>query len=314
MAAIERGTASIGCKLRERRFLKIEANLRLARGDVVRIRSQRWHVLDVSIVRALSSSSRSGDWRGKRCPHPGSFFFHSRPSALLNPAALASLRLATSLETRLPDRISHHTPPGSLRAAGPARIDLMPHQLEPALAVIQVSEPRVLLADDVGLGKTIQAGLIISELETRGLAERVLILTPAGLRGSGRAKLSTRFGINATVVDFRDVRQRVANLPLGLNPWSTVRHVIASIDYAKRPEILKSVLMCRWDILAVDEAHGTATDSARHAAVEALASRVPYMLLLTATPITAMRPLFAHYAAPDSTATQSWSFAASARM
>lgn len=252
-------------------------------GDVVRIRSQRWHVLDVQSFEHCQLITVRGIGAGNAAltrqfllPFETVGALNQQPSLRFVSARLWRRGFRTVLAT--------HTPPGSLRSAGPARIDLMPHQLEPALAVIRGLGARVLLADDVGLGKTIQAGLIISELETRGLAERVLILTPAGLREQWAGELSTRFGINATVVDFRDVRQRVANLPLGSNPWSTVRHVIASIDYAKRPEILKSVLMCRWDILAVDEAHGAATDSARHAAVEALASRVPYVLLLTATP------------------------------
>src|SRR5262245_22372653 len=252
-------------------------------GDVVRIRSQRWHVLDVQsfehcqliTVRGIGPRNAALA-RQFLLPFETVGAFNQEPSLRFVSSRLWRRGFRTVLTT--------HTPPGSLHTAGPARIELMPHQLEPALAVIRGLGARVLLADDVGLGKTIQAGLIISELETRGLAERVLILPPAGLREQWAGELSTRFGINATVVDFRDVRQRVASLPLGLNPWSTVRHVIASIDYVKRPEILKSVLTCRWDILAVDEAHGAANDSARHAAVEALASRIPYVLLLTATP------------------------------
>jgi superfamily II DNA or RNA helicase len=252
-------------------------------GDIVRIRSQRWHVLEVQsfercqliTVRGIGAENAALT-RQFLLPFETVGALNQRPSLRFVSPRLWRRGFRTVLAT--------HTPPGSLCAAGPARIDLMAHQLEPALAVTRGLGTRVLLADDVGLGKTIQAGLIISELETRGVAERVLILTPAGLREQWAGELFTRFGINATVVDFRDVRQRVTSLPLGLNPWSTVRHVIASIDYVKRPEILKSVLTCRWDILVVDEAHGAANDSARHAAVEALASRVPYVLLLTATP------------------------------
>jgi superfamily II DNA or RNA helicase len=252
-------------------------------GDIVRIRSQRWRVLDVRSFERCQLITVKGIGSGNAAitrqfllPFETVGELNQGPSLRFVSPRLWRRALRTVLAT--------YTPPGSLRAAAPARIDLMPHQLEPALAVVRGLGTRVLLADDVGLGKTIQAGLIISELETRCVAERVLILTPAGLREQWASELSTRFGINATVVDFRDVRQRVASLPLGLNPWSTVRHVIASIDYVKRLEILTSVLTCRWDILAIDEAHGAANDSARGAAVEALAARVPYVLLLTATP------------------------------
>src|SRR5882724_1816008 len=84
-------------------------------------------------------------------------------------------------------------PPGSLRAARSARIDLLAHQLEPAIAVLRGLGTRVLLADEVGLGKTIQAGLVASELRARGSIERVLVLTPPGLREQWLQELSVRF-------------------------------------------------------------------------------------------------------------------------
>ena len=165
------------------------------------------------------------------------------------------------------------TPPGGLRAARLARIDLLPHQLEPALAVVRGRGSRVLLADDVGLGKTIQAGLIVAELQARGQADRVLVVTPSGLRDQWRAELADRFAIAAAVVDFREIRRRSLTVPVGLNPWITTPIAITSIDYVKRPEVLQSVRACRWDVVVVDEAHGAGRDSDRLAAVSALAAR-----------------------------------------
>ena len=143
-------------------------------GDVVRIRSQRWHVLDVQsfehcqlITVRGTSAGNAALTRHFLLPFETVRALNQQPSLRFVSARLWRRGFRTVLAT--------HTPPGSLRAAGPARINLMPHQLEPALAVIRGLGARVLLADDVGLGKTIQAGLIISELETRGLAERVLI-------------------------------------------------------------------------------------------------------------------------------------------
>ena len=176
------------------------------------------------------------------------------------------------------------SPPGGLRTARAARIDLLPHQLEPALAVVRGLGTRLLLADDVGLGKTIQAGLVITELQARGMADRVLIATPAGLRDQWLAELQERFGIDATIADSREMRRRTATLPAGFNPWITVRCAVTSVDYVKRPEILHSVRSCRWDVVVVDEAHGVGPDSDRYAAISALAARAPYVLLLTATP------------------------------
>ena len=86
---------------------------------------------------------------------------------------------------------------GQLCAAGRARIELLPHQLEPAIALTRGDGCRVLLADEVGLGKTIQAGLAIAELRARGAADRVLIITPAGLREQWAGELSERFDLQA---------------------------------------------------------------------------------------------------------------------
>src|SRR5204863_4684805 len=180
--------------------------------------------------------------------------------------------------------LAANAPPGALRCAGRPRIDLLPHQLEPALAVMRGSGARLLLADEVGLGKTIQAALVLSELRERAAADRALILTPAGLREQWAGELADRFGTAAVVVDSRDLRRRRAELPIGVNPWSTVTTAVASIDYVKRPEIFASVAACRWDVVIVDEAHHVAGDNDRRHAVGALASRAPYVLLLTATP------------------------------
>ncbi len=152
--------------------------------------------------------------------------------------------------------LAEHSPVSGLRAARLARINLLPHQLEPALAIVLGRGSRVLLADAVGLGKTIQAGLIVTELLARRMAERVLILTPAGLRDQWAAELLARFGMQAAIVDFLEARRRVANLPVGLNPWSTVPIAIASIDYVKRAEVLRSVARSRLSLGRPDRRRG----------------------------------------------------------
>jgi superfamily II DNA or RNA helicase len=188
--------------------------------------------------------------------------------------------------------------PGALRTATRARFHLLPHQLEPALAVLRGLGSRVLLADDVGLGKTIQAALIVAELIAARRADRVLVLTPSGLRDQWSAELSERFGLNLAISDARTLRRAAAALPLGVNPWTTTPLVIASFDYVKRPEVLPAVAACRWDVLVVDEAHGVVGDSSgsgseRHAAVTALAARAAYVVLVTATPHSGEERAFA---------------------
>jgi superfamily II DNA or RNA helicase len=180
--------------------------------------------------------------------------------------------------------IASAAPPGALRSAASARIDLLPHQLEPALAVLRGLGCRLLLADDVGLGKTIQAALVVSELLARKAVERVLVLTPSGLRTQWTTELSDRFGVAAFLADARSLRQLTATLPAGMNPWTAEPVAVASVDYVKRAEVLPAVQSCRWDIVIVDEAHTVAGDSNRRTAVEAIAARASYVILLSATP------------------------------
>jgi superfamily II DNA or RNA helicase len=177
-----------------------------------------------------------------------------------------------------------HAAAGPLRVAPFARMDILPHQLDPALALLAGDAARVLIADEVGLGKTVQAGLAVAELRARGRAARVLALTPAGLREQWSAELSGRFGIEAALVDAAALRRRTSEIPRSVNPWSTWATVVASLDFAKRPDVLGPLADVRWDILIVDEAHAAGTGSDRHAALARLAARALYVLLLTATP------------------------------
>jgi superfamily II DNA or RNA helicase len=180
--------------------------------------------------------------------------------------------------------IGHCGAPGLLHASSAADMDVLPHQLEPVVAVLRGQGCRVLLADEVGLGKTIQACLVVAELRAKGVADRVLILTPPGLRDQWQHELSRRFRLDATIVDTRALRQRAADLPPDVDAWATFPLAIASIDYVKRPEVLRAVLGCRWDIVIVDEAHRVANDGDRRQASGALTSRSAYVVLLTATP------------------------------
>jgi superfamily II DNA or RNA helicase len=188
--------------------------------------------------------------------------------------------------------IAGDAPPGCLRTVLHAGIEVMAHQLEPALAVLRGLGCRVLLADEVGLGKTIQAAIVIAEVRERGAADRILVLTPAGLREQWIAELSGRFAIEAQFADAAAMRRRAAEMPVGVNPWTIERVAVASIDYVKRPEVLPAVAADRWDIVVVDEAHAAAGDSDRRSAVSTLASRAAFVLLLTATPHSGDRQSF----------------------
>ena len=167
--------------------------------------------------------------------------------------------------------------------AAHARIDLRAWQLEPACAAVN-GTMRILLADEVGLGKTIQAALIIAELRARGLAERVLILTPASIREQWAGELRRRFGLDPAVFDQAALALTTATLPPGISPWHTASLIISSIDLVKRPEVRAALESVPFDVLVVDEAHHLTPGTDRAAVVTELAQRIPWVVLATATP------------------------------
>ncbi|MCL6547934.1 MAG: DEAD/DEAH box helicase [Alicyclobacillus sp.] len=147
----------------------------------------------------------------------------------------------------------------------------LPHQMETAKHVILNLGGRAILADEVGLGKTIEAGLIIKEYQVRGLVKKVLVLVPASLVLQWTRELNEKFRIQAFA-------QR--------NEWSWTQHdvVVASMDTAKREPHRSLVTGIEWDMLVVDEAHKLKNPKTRNWQV---VNEIPnkYMLLLTATPM-----------------------------
>jgi len=251
-------------------------------GELVHARRDRWRVVDTKafdgcqlITMAGATAANYGVERRLLAP----FDAIERVPSSHAPRLVGAGRWRRALRDLL-----HRGAPGELRATVTANIDLLPHQLQPALAVVRGLGCRLLLADDVGLGKTIEAGAIVAELRMRGAADRVLILTPPGLREQWAQELLHRFDIRADIVDFRGVRERIATLRPGLNPWTTWPVAIASVDYVKRPEVLRAVVARPWDVVIVDEAHRVANDGDRHDAVASIASHAGYVILLTATP------------------------------
>ena len=163
-------------------------------------------------------------------------------------------------------------------------IDLVAYQLEPALAMLRHGHPRILIADGVGMGKTIEAGVILRELAFRRDACRALILAPAGLRQQWADELRARFSLATVAADGAWLQDICRTLPPDLNPWSPPGLYVASIDFVKRPESLRPLEDVQWDLLVVDEAHGATSATDRRAAIHAIAARAARVLLLTATP------------------------------
>ncbi|MBC8391930.1 MAG: DUF3883 domain-containing protein [Deltaproteobacteria bacterium] len=166
-----------------------------------------------------------------------------------------------------------------------SRVDPLPHQLEAIYDyLLKLARVRFLLADDAGAGKTIMAGLLIRELQLRGLAERILIVCPANLSFQWQRELKEKFDEKFLVMKGSDIRDQ-----FGINQWLEQKRTITSLDLAKRNEILPGLKQVRWDLIIVDEAHRMswsppARKTARYALGELLRDASDHYLLLTATP------------------------------
>lgn len=166
-----------------------------------------------------------------------------------------------------------------------SRVDPLPHQLEAVYDyLLKLARVRFLLADDAGAGKTIMAGLLIRELELRGLAERILVVCPANLAFQWQRELKEKFSEQFLVLKGQDIREQ-----FGLNQWLEQKRVITSLDLAKRQDILPGLRQVHWDLIIVDEAHrmSAADDthkSMRYRLGELLRDTSDHLLLLTATP------------------------------
>lgn len=168
------------------------------------------------------------------------------------------------------------------------RIDLIPHQLYIASEVTNRYIPRVLLADEVGLGKTIEACLILHRLHLTGRAERILIVLPESLVHQWLIELLRRFNLWFTLVDAAHC-ESVTSVDAATNPFNAEQHVICSIKtLLEHPRWADCALSARWDMLVVDEAHHLEWTpevvSPEYQLVEGLTKRSRGLLLLTATP------------------------------
>lgn len=165
------------------------------------------------------------------------------------------------------------------------RVGLIPHQLWIAHEVGRRHAPRVLLADEVGLGKTIEAGLIIHQQLMTGRAERVLVIVPDTLRHQWLVEMLRRFNLRFSVFDEDRCVEAFADHD---NPFYTEQLVICSLELLRKKRRLEQALDADWDLMVVDEAHhlewSEDEPSRAYQVVEALAEVVPGVLLLTATP------------------------------
>jgi ERCC4-related helicase len=184
--------------------------------------------------------------------------------------------------------------PGAPTPTG--RVAIEAYQRVPLLRALDMVRPRLLLADGVGLGKTIQAGLIAAELLVRRRAHRILIVSPPGpLLRQSEQEMRIRFGLRFTpIVDAASLRETRQGLELGGNPFDATALCLTSIDFAKSDRVLADLERVSWDLVIIDEAHHCVGDeSQRRRLAEVLADKSDGLLLLTATPHDGHDPHFA---------------------
>ncbi|MGQ0774504.1 MAG: DISARM system SNF2-like helicase DrmD [Pseudonocardiales bacterium] len=189
----------------------------------------------------------------------------------------------------------------ALQAPFRSGIQIEDYQLDPVVRALSMPRTNLLIADDVGLGKTIEAGLVMQELMLRHRARTMLIVCPAGLTLQWRDEMRDKFGLDFRIVDTELLRQLRRRRGLYVNPWTHYPRLIVSVDWLKRERpmrLLREVLPPvpryprAFDLLVVDEVHSCApsgrgryaVDSLRTKAIRALAPHCEHRLFLSATP------------------------------
>lgn len=169
-----------------------------------------------------------------------------------------------------------------------ARIDLIPHQLRVAQVASERRPPRILFADEVGLGKTIEACLVVAKSIAQGRAQRVLIVVPEALVYQWFVELRRRFNLNFAIYD-EERAESIDREGGGRNPFADEQCVLTHFGFLLgAPERARQVLQAEWDLLVVDEAHhlwwSPEQTSPEYQLAAELAQKTPGTLLLTATP------------------------------
>jgi superfamily II DNA or RNA helicase len=196
-----------------------------------------------------------------------------------------------------------------LQAPFRSGVSIEDFQLDPLVRAIDMARANLLIADDVGLGKTIEAGLVVQELLIRHRARTVMIVCPASLQEKWRSEMVQKFGLEFRIVDTAYVRDLRRARGIHANPWTSFPRLIASVDWLKAGEALRAIREVlpvrasyprKFDILIVDEAHNVAPAGSAHYAIDSQRTRLirtiaphfQHRLFLTATPHNGYRQSF----------------------
>jgi SNF2 family DNA or RNA helicase len=191
-------------------------------------------------------------------------------------------------------------------------IEVDEYQLDPVVRALSMPRVNLLIADDVGLGKTIEAGLVVQEMILRHRVRSVLIICPSSLQVQWQEEMRDKFGLEFRIIDSETISRLRRKRGIHVNPWSHFPRLITSLDFLKRERPLRTFRETlpagdqptyprAYDLLIVDEAHNVApsgrgkyaTDSMRTLAIRSLAPHFEHKLFLSATPHNGYRESFA---------------------
>ena len=284
-------------------------------GVIVTCRERQWVVLPSDIPDVMRLRPLSGN-EDQICGIYQPLALETITSAQFPAPSVEAVQDHTAAQLLLDAaRLSLRSGAGPFRSLGRLSVRPRPYQLVPLLMALRLETIRLLVADDVGIGKTIEAGLIAREMIDRGEVKRLAILCPPHLCDQWQRELQEKFHINAVVIRSGTVSKLERGLPGGdHHVFGYYPHIIVSLDYAKSDRRRASFLTHCPDLVIVDEAHTcaqpggrSASQQQRHHLLQKISQRdSQHLVLLTATPhsgieasflsvIGLLDPKFAHW-------------------